>query len=198
MKIGIDLDGVVFDSETTFRTYEEIYDIEELKGNNLINREEPKYQQRYNWTEEQQEEFIQKYFLEVANTSPFMAGFKTVYEKLRNQGHEFVVITARGGYLKEMRKVAEELFAKNNIQFDKYFWHIEDKAEICKQENVDIMIDDDWRIINQLAENGIKTLYFRDTNLVKLPESKLIKEVNNWGDIYRYFFTKSTCKNQKR
>ena len=25
MKIGIDLDGVVIDSETTFRTYEEIY-----------------------------------------------------------------------------------------------------------------------------------------------------------------------------
>ena len=30
MKIGIDLDGVVIDSETTFRTYEEIYDIDIL------------------------------------------------------------------------------------------------------------------------------------------------------------------------
>ena len=28
MKIGIDLDGVVIDSETTFRTYEEIFDID--------------------------------------------------------------------------------------------------------------------------------------------------------------------------
>ena len=28
MKIGIDLDGVVIDSETTFRTYEEIVDID--------------------------------------------------------------------------------------------------------------------------------------------------------------------------
>ena len=37
MKIGIDLDGVVIDSETTFRTYEEIFDIDVLKGNNLIN-----------------------------------------------------------------------------------------------------------------------------------------------------------------
>ena len=34
MKIGIDLDGVVIDSETTFRTYEEIFDIDFLKGNN--------------------------------------------------------------------------------------------------------------------------------------------------------------------
>ena len=187
MKIGIDLDGVVIDSETTFRTYEEIYDIEDLQGNNLINREEPKYQQRYNWTEEQQNEFVQKYFLEVATTSPFMAGFRTVYEKLKKQGHEFVVITARGGYLKEMRTVAEEMFEKSNLQFDKYYWHVEDKLEICKQENVDIMIDDDWRIVKQLSENGFKTLYFRDTNLVKLPENEYLKEVNNWGDVYRYF-----------
>ena len=64
MKIGIDLDGVVIDSETTFRTYEEIFDIDTLKGNNLINREEPKFQARYNWTKEQEEEFIKKYNLE--------------------------------------------------------------------------------------------------------------------------------------
>ena len=31
MKIGIDLDGVVIDSETTFRTYEEIYRCFETK-----------------------------------------------------------------------------------------------------------------------------------------------------------------------
>lgn len=49
MKIGIDLDGVVIDSETTFRTYEEIFDIDILKGNNLINKKEPKFQARYNW-----------------------------------------------------------------------------------------------------------------------------------------------------
>ena len=187
MKIGIDLDGVVFDSETVFRTYEEIYAIEDLQENSIINREEPKYQQRYNWTEEQKEQFVQKYYLEVANSSPFMAGFRTVYEKLRKQGHKFVVITARGGHLKEMRTVAEEMFEKSNIQFDKYYWHVEDKLEICKQENVDIMIDDDWRIVKQLSENQVKTLYFRDTNLVKLPEGEFLKEVNNWGDIYRYF-----------
>ena len=48
------------------------------------------------------------------------------------------------------------------------------------------MIDDDWKIIRKLADNQVKTLYFRDTNLIKLEESKYIKEVNNWGEIYRY------------
>ena len=186
MKIGIDLDGVVIDSETTFRTYEEIFDIDVLKGNNLINREEPKFQTRYNWNEEQEKEFIEKYFLKVARESNLMSGFIGVYNLLKSQGHEFVVITARGGLVEELKDEAIRLLDENNIKFDKYSWKISDKLEICKKENVDIMIDDDWRIIKNLSDNSIKTLYFRDTNLMKLEENEYIKEVNNWGDIYRY------------
>ena len=186
MKIGIDLDGVVIDSETTFRTYEEIFDIDILKGNNLINKEEPKFQARYNWTNEQEKEFIERYFLTVSKESNLMSGFIGVYNLLKNQGHEFVVITARGGFVKEMKNDAIRLLEENNIKFNKYYWKVEDKLEICKSENVDIMIDDDWRIIKKIADNHIKTLYFRDTNLTKLEENDYIREVNNWGEIYRY------------
>ena len=186
MKIGIDLDGVVIDSETTFRTYEEIYDIDILKGNNLINREEPKFQERYNWTEEEQKEFINNNFLKVSQESNLMSGFIAVYNLLKKQGHEFIVITARGGFVEKMKDDAIRLFNENNIEFDKYYWKVKNKLEICRNENIDIMIDDDWKIIKKLADNNIKTLYFRDTNLVKLEENEYIKEVNNWGDIYRY------------
>lgn len=186
MKIGIDLDGVVIDSETTFRTYEEIYDVDILKGNNLIKKDEPKFQSRYNWTEEQSKEFIEKYFLKVSKESNLMSGFVGVYKLLKKMGHEFVVITARGGLVKEMKDEAIRLLEENNIKFDKYYWNISDKLGICQKENIDIMIDDDWRIIEKLSSNRIKCLYFRDTNLVKLEENEYIKEVNNWGDIYRY------------
>ena len=186
MKIGIDLDGVVIDSETTFRTYEEIFDIDVLKGNHLINKEEPKFQARYNWTNEQEKEFIEKYFLIVSKESNLMSGFIGIYNLLKEQGHEFVVITARGGFVKEMQDDAIRLLEEKNIKFDKYYWNVDDKLEICKNEKVDIMIDDDWKIIKRLADNEVKTLYFRDTNLMKLEENKYIKEVNNWGEIYRY------------
>lgn len=185
MKIGIDLDGVVIDSETTFRVYEEIFDIDVLKGNNLVNIQEPRFQDRYNWTEEQENEFIEKYLLEASKKSSIMGGFSTVYKLLKEQGHEFVVITARGGFSIEMKYDAERILNENNIIFDKYYWQIHDKLEICKKENVDIMIDDNWRIVKQIAEGNIKTLYFRDTNMVKLEENEYIKEVNNWGDVYR-------------
>lgn len=185
MKIGIDLDGVVIDSETTFRTYEEIFDIDVLKGNNLIDRSEPKFQTRYNWTEEQENEFIKNYLLLASKESNLMPGFKTVYELLKKQGYEFIVITARGGFFQEMKDDAMRILKENNIEFDKYYWKIKNKLEICQKENVDIMIDDNWEIIKEIADNKIKTLYFRDTNLRKLDENEYIREVNNWGEIYR-------------
>lgn len=84
-----------------------------------------------------------------------------------------------------MKDDAMRLLKENNITFDKYFWKIENKLTVCKKEKIDLMIDDDWKIIKQLSENKIKTLYFRDTNLKKLEENEYVKEVNNWGDIYR-------------
>ncbi len=83
MKIGIDLDGVVIDSDTTFRTYEEIFDIDTLKGNNLVKKEEPKFQARYDWTDEEEKEFIEKYFLTVSKESNLMSGFIAVYNLLK-------------------------------------------------------------------------------------------------------------------
>jgi len=188
MKIGIDLDGVVFDSETTFRVYEELFDIS--KGQNkLVDRSEPKFQSRYSWTLEEQLEF-HNYFLEVSKMSPLMAGFKTVYKLLREKNIELVVITARGltptgEFLQVMEDDAKRILDENDIVFDKYYWKQGDKLEVALKEQLDYMIDDDYKIIEKLSKNNIKTLYFRDTNLKKLEENDYIKEVNNWGDIYR-------------
>ena len=179
MKIGIDLDGVVIDSETTFRTYEELYDLSVLKQNNLINKEEPKFQARYNWSKEQQKEFTDKFFLQVSKESNLMSGFIGAYNYLKNQGHEFIVITARGlkpdgTFMKEMEDDAKRVLTESNIVFDKYYWGQGDKLDVCQKENIDIMIDDDWKIIKKLSDNNIKTLYFRDTNLKKLDEYQYI------------------------
>ena len=82
MKIGIDLDGVVIDSEATFRVYEEIFAIENL-NKKIINIEEPKYQGRYDWTSEEQHEFNQKYLLKAAQESNLMPGFLVVYDRIK-------------------------------------------------------------------------------------------------------------------
>lgn len=188
MNIGLDLDGVIVDSETSFRVYEEIFAIEDLNHRKIINFEEPKYQERYDWTKEEQDIFNKKYLKKAAEESSLMPGFLTIFNKLKALDFKFILITARGRFIKEMKDDAIRFLNENNIVFDKYFWNVHDKLEICQKENIDVMIDDDHRIIQQLSDAKIKTLYFRDTNLKRLEESNYIHEVNNWGDIYRYFY----------
>ncbi len=188
IKIGVDLDGVVFDSETTFRVYEEIFDIDKNQ-NKLTDRSEAKYQQRYSWNEEEQKEF-EKYWREISQSSGLMSGFKKVYQRLKEDGVELIAITARGlngsgNEFQFMEDDAKRILAENGIVFDKYYWKQKDKLEVCLKENVDYMIDDDYRIISKIADHKIRTMYFRDTGIKKLEENEYIKEVNNWGDVYR-------------
>ena len=187
MKIGIDLDGVVIDSETTFRTYEEIFDIDFLKGNNLVNKEEPKFQARYNWTDKQEEEFIKKYFLTVSKESNLMSGFIGVYNLLKKQGHEFVVITARGGFLEEMKDDAIRLLDENNIKFDKYYWKIEDKLQVCQNENIDI-IEKNIQFLNDLKFEDAEGIFemYPDLfmNFPRKFEEKILRLKNQLGENY--------------
>ena len=60
MKIGIDLDGVVFDSEKDFRIYSELYDMIDLKQNSKKDNGNIRFQDRFNWSQEESENFLKK------------------------------------------------------------------------------------------------------------------------------------------
>ena len=55
MKIGIDLDGVIFDSEKLYRVYTELYDMIELGKNSKKDNRELKFQDRFDWTDEEKD-----------------------------------------------------------------------------------------------------------------------------------------------
>jgi uncharacterized HAD superfamily protein len=105
---------------------------------------------------------------------------------LQQEGNEIIIISARGGMIEEMKDVALEKFAEEKINFNKYFWKQEDKLDVAKKENIDIMIDDSYDVCKKLSENGIRTIYFRDKEMKKLEQNEYLKEVSNWGEIYRY------------
>ena len=186
MKIGIDIDGVILDSEREFKVRAELYDVIKLKRNSIINNREIKAQERYNWNKEEIDEYINQEFLAVSKECNFMPGAVKVINMLKNEGHELIIITARGGIIKEMKDVAQKRFKEKKLEFDKYYWAINDKYEICKQENIDIMIEDYYKTCKQISDNKIKTLYFREASSYELEENEYLTEVHNWGEIYRY------------
>ncbi len=185
MKIGIDIDGVILDYERVLKTYGDLYDFIELKKNGLINRNEHYLRNRYDWTEEERMNFVNKYFLKLSKQTHLIPGAKDVINMLQNDGHELIVISARGGMIEDMKDVAMEKFQRENITFSKYYWKQNDKLEVAQKEKIDYMIDDSYHVCEKLSENRIKTIYFRDKEMKKLKPSKYLKEVSNWGEIYR-------------
>jgi uncharacterized HAD superfamily protein len=186
MKIGIDIDGVILDYERVLKTYGDLYDFIELKKNGVINRNEQYLRNRYDWTEEERMNFVNSSFLKLSKQAPLIPGAKDVINMLKKEGNEFIIISARGGMIEEMQETAMEKFKEANLSFDKYYWKQVDKLEAAKKENIDIMIDDSYEVCKKLSENGIKVIYFRDKEMKKLEQNSYLKEVSNWGEIYRY------------
>lgn len=79
--------------------------------------------------------------------------------------------------------------------FDRYYWGVENKAEICIAENIDIMIDDFNKNCERIANEKIKVIYLKDAPSYDLEENKYIKTLYNWGEIYRYIKEEVLWKN---
>ena len=185
MWIGVDLDGVVIDSERQFRNAAELYDILKFKKNSIIDNNEVMIQKKYDWTNEEFLEFASKYFVECSQKSHVMPGAKEVIELLKNDGHELIVITARGHDFPIMKEVGEKILEREGLSFDKYYWRNQENVETAKKENIDLMIEDSIHNCEKFAQNGIKSIYLRDSNM-KPASNPLIKECYLWADIYRY------------
>ena len=187
MKIGIDLDGVIFDSEKEFRVYSELYDMIDLKQNSKLNNKELKFQDRFKWTTKETEGFLNKYHKQIMVESNYMPGAKKILNLLKQDGHSLILITARGGMNKDMIKITEERLKQSEMDiFDKYYWSTENKDDVCVKENIDIMIDDFYKKCESIADKKIKTIYLKDAPSYDLEENEYIKVLYNWGEIYRY------------
>lgn len=187
MKIGVDLDGVIFDSEKIFRVEAELYDLLELKRNSIIDNREVKFQDRYKWSKQEQTDFLQKYQTKIVKEAPFMPGAKKVLQMLKNDGHELIIITARGATSKEHITITKKVLKENEMDiFSKYFWATKEKEKVCLEEKVDLMIDDSDINCKAISEKKIKTLYFKDSPNFEMKENNYLKTLYNWGEVYRY------------
>lgn len=85
MKIGLDLDGVVLDTEKQFRNEAELYDILKLNRNSTKDQSAQWTQDRYKWADDEKNEFIEKYLIEGTKKSHIMPGAKEVIELLKKR-----------------------------------------------------------------------------------------------------------------
>lgn len=186
MNIGIDVDGVLLDFEERFRYKAEIFDYLEKKNNKVKDKESYIIEEKYNWSEYDWNIFANKYLIKLSKDSNIIPGVKEVINLLKIDGHKLFIISARGTEFEDMITIVSEKFEKENLKFDKYYWKTKNKLEIIQKEKIDIMIDDNPNICKRLSNDNVKTIYFRNAYGKKLEENQYLKEVKNWGEIYRY------------
>ena len=196
MKIGLDIDGIILDFERTMRKYAELYDLLILRKNGVKNSRQFDYLKRYDWTDEEKKNFIDRYLVYATiNSTPLIPLVKEMLELFQLEGYEFLFITARGLLKKETKEAVIQVFQKNNIPIDNIYWGVKDKVSKCDELGIDIMIEDNPSTCKLLRDNEIKTLYFRDKDNEKIQNGEFLTEVSNVGEICRYIFTSNGFKN---
>jgi uncharacterized HAD superfamily protein len=182
MNIGIDLDGVVFDTERTLRSLTTFINYQNYK-NDLVDNDELRAYRRFNWTKEQDQEFLKEYLIKVQKNAHCLPFAKEVMAELKKSGHKLFVITNRGKTLEEEIKTTQKKLKKEKLSFEKVVFSAIDKLKFCKELKIDIMIDDYYDNVDNLSKNGIKCLYLREL-VAKKCENENVTEVQNWADIY--------------
>lgn len=156
MRIGIDIDGVLTDFEKWQLEIGSKFFIKYNK--NIVNPDGYDSDIVFNVTKEMDSEFWHDYLYDYAKNEPARKFAGEVIDKLKDKGYEIYIITAR--YLtdkndnlgKEMRNIVIEWLKENSINYDKIIFSPEDKFEICKENNISIMIEDKVENINNISK----------------------------------------------
>lgn len=188
MKIGIDIDGVL----TNIERFQIDYGTKYAYENNIsVDIDISKYYSTdcFGFDEYNDNRFWNQYIFEYAENYEMRSFANEVIDKLKKDGNEIYIITARAYTYKDtaegerMRAVVKNWLKKNNIYYDKIFFSSEDKSKYCKENNIDVMIEDSPMNIAVLSSVVDKIICF-DASYNKECKGENIIRCYSWYDIY--------------
>ena len=185
MKIGIDIDNVISNfNDELLKEY--LKHDKELRNTGIINKDVFIRYGMFDWTEKEETEFYKNSIERIAiKLKPIHRATETI-KKLKEDGNEIIIISGRNnGEYNNPYKLTEEWLAKYNIVYDKLIltnaYNKEEKANVCKENNIDIMIEDSTQTAVNIEKVGTKVL-FMNTRYNKNNEN--FEKVSNWKEIY--------------
>lgn len=185
MKIGIDIDNVISNfNDELLKEY--LKHDKELRNKGIINKDVFIRYGMFDWTEKEETEFYKSNIERIAiKLKPIHRATETI-KKLKEDGNEIIIISGRNnGEYNNPYKLTEEWLAKYNIVYDKLIltnaYNKEEKANVCKENNVDIMIEDSIQTAVNIEKVGTKVI-FMNTRYNRNNEN--FEKVSNWKEIY--------------
>lgn len=179
MKIGIDIDDTMTNTFDYLMPYISDFfkvNIDYLKSNNISYSTFPEKMKK------RELEFAKKYYDKVIPNTPFKAGVSDYISKIKSLGNEIIIITARDKtlYTDDYKTTIEEL-KNNDIFYDKLICNF-DKSKVCKEEKIDLFIDDSISNCNKVEQLGIKTILFNSKSNINIKTN--LHRVNSWDELY--------------
>lgn len=199
MNIGIDIDDTTFLTVKYMLKYADIFE-EEISGipsnRDSFGLIKNRYYLKilYGWDEKTKFNFFDKYYKNVLEECTILPNADKIIKKLKEDGNTIHFITARLMNIKECdtEKITRESLERYNIPYDTLNLHINDKLKFCKENKIDILIEDSYETCKEIMDNGIKAILMT-TKMNMNIEDKEIVRVENWNEIYRKI---QECKNQ--
>ena len=168
LNIGIDIDNTICNTEEYVKIYEEKY----LKENNIT--------EEVLWNDNNYKlDFLNKYLYDIYTNVTVKDNVSKVINNLSNNNKIFIITARSNHFIDNVENLIIEYSNKYNIKYDKIIIHAGDKLEACQNNNIDIMIDDNYYNYSVLKENNIKCLLFDDKN--RYLDNK--DRVSNWNEI---------------
>ena len=190
MIIGIDIDDTTFLTVKAMLKYADIFE-EEISGI-PTNRDgfgliKNRYYLKalYGWDEKTRFAFFDKYYKNVLEECIILPNANEVIQKLKKEGHEIHFITAR---LMNIKNCDTETITKNsldkfNIPYDSLNLHINDKLTFCKDNGIELLIEDGYETCKELMDNGIQSILMTTKMNANIEDGNIVR-VNNWNEIY--------------
>ena len=176
MRIGIDID------DTITNTQAKIDEIALKDGIKLYDRTKHWFYDRFNTTAKEDEVFFRKHIVEIMSNPTIKENASLYINKLYNEGNEIYIITARSGYYDpNVPDITIKYLKEHNIKYTSIFLACRDKARVCLDNKVDILVDDSVENITNVEEVGIKTI------IIDNEYNKDVKttRANNWEEVYK-------------
>ena len=190
MRIGIDIDGVLTDIEQWQLDYGSKFYFEKY-NKQILNNEGYETTDIFNVDSKLDDEFWTKYFKDYSINVDVRKFASEVVKKLKHDGNEIYIITARGSFLshsasvmsiEENRIIVLEWLKRNEIEYDKIIFSPEDKLSICLENNIDVMIEDKPANINKISKK-IPVICFHAGYNKNCVGNNIIR-CYSWYDIY--------------
>ncbi len=176
MKIGVDLDDTICrTSEMVHLCVEEYAEKIKITPLDIMNDEDLKT------------EFFQKYLSYIYENAEIKREVYHVLKRLRSKGNQIIIITSRNNSLVptiDVLEITKKWLEKENIVVDNIITSVygDKKAQACKENGIDLMIDDDPYNYKKITSMGIRCILFDDRGKYCLKDDY----ASTWKEIEEY------------